>query len=156
MSRHLHHRRSSLLAVILAGLFIVAGACASARPASTSFAMRQQGALSDGPSADAPSDVITAAELHGVAAANTAEAVRRLRPSFVRSNPIPGNFDGATATPSVYVDGTYLGGLETLELVHLDEVTEIRFIRANAAKNWWGSSCPCAVGVIQVRTTHGR
>ena len=156
MSRQTRRRRSSLLAMIIAGLLVVVTGCASARPASTSFAIRQQGALNDGPRADGPSDVITAADLHSVAAANTGEALRRLRPSFVRSSPIPGNFDGAYATPVVYVDGNYTGGLEVLDLVHLDEVTEIRFIRPNAAKNWWGGSCPCPVGVIHVRTTHAR
>lgn len=159
MSRRTHRRRSSLVAMIIAGLLAVSTACASARPASSSpstFGIRQQGALSDGPRADAPSDVITAADLQSVAAANTGEAVRRLRPSFVRPNAIPGNMDGALATPSVYVDGSYLGGLEALELLLIDEVNEIRFIRANAAKNWWGSSCPCSVGVIHVRTKHAR
>ena len=156
MSRQVRRRRSSLLAMIIAGLLVAATGCASARPASPSLAIRQQGALNDGPRADVPSDVITAADLRTVAAANTAEAVRHLRPSFVRSSPIPGNFEGAYATPSVYMDGNYLGGLEALELIHLDEVKEIRFIRANAAKNWWGGSCPCSVGVIHVHTTHGR
>ena len=155
MSRHTHRRRSSLLAMIAAGLLAAVTACASARPTST-LAIRQQSALNDGPRPDAPSDVITVADLRSVAASNTGEAVRRLRPSFVRANPIPGNMDGALATPSVYVDGNYVGGLEALELVQLDEVKEIRFIRANAAKNWWGGSCPCAVGVIHVHTQHGR
>ena len=159
MSRHTHRRRSSLLAMILAGLLAAVSACASGRPSSmttSTFAIRQQGALNDGPRADAPSDVISVADLRSVAAPTTGDAVRRLRPSFVRANPIPGNIDGAMATPSVYVDGNYLGGLEALELVQIDEVKEIRFIRANAAKNWWGPSCPCAVGVIHVHTLHGR
>jgi hypothetical protein len=155
MSRHTHRRRSSLLAMIIAGLLVIATGCASVNPPS-SFAMRQQGALSDGPKAETPSDVISAADLENVAAANTAEAVRRLRPAFVRSSPILGNLDGAYATPSVYMDGNYLGGLEALELVRLDEVDEIRFIRAGAAKSWWGGSCPCSVGVIHVRTKHSR
>ena len=157
VSHRTHRRRSSLLAMIIAGLLAVSTACASARPSAPStLAIRQQGALSEGPRADVPSDVITVADLRSVAASNTGEAVRRLRPSFVRPSAIPGNMDGALATPSVYVDGSYLGGLEALELVLIDEVNEIRFIRANAAKNWWGSSCPCAVGVIHVRTKHAR
>jgi len=159
MSRYKHRRRSSLLAMAIAGLFAAATACASTRSTSapvSTMAIRQQGALSDGPRADAPSDAITVTDLRSVAAANTGEAVRRLRPSFVRPNPIPGNVDGALATPSVYVDGNYLGGLEALELVQIDEVKEIQFVRANAARNWWGASCPCAVGVIHVRTQHAR
>ncbi len=155
MSARNTRRRSSLLAMIIAGLLVVASGCASVRPTST-FAIRQQGALSDGPRADASSDVITVNDLRSVGAANTAEAVRRLRPSFVRPSLVPGSLDGVLATPSVYVDGNYLGGLDALELVQIDEVSEIRFIRANPARNWWGGSCPCSVGVIHVRTTHAR
>ncbi len=155
MSARNTRRRSSLLAMIIAGLLVVASGCASVRPTS-SFAIRQHGALSDGPRADASSDVITVNDLRSVGAPNTAEAVRRLRPSFVRPSPVPGSLDGVLATPSVYVDGSYLGGLDALELVQIDEVSEIRFIRANPARNWWGGSCPCSVGVIHVRTTHGR
>jgi hypothetical protein len=156
MSRRTHRRGSSLLAMIIAGMLIIASGCASTHATTSTFAIRQTGALSDGPRADVPSDVITAADLHDVVAANTAEAVRRLRPNFVRPSPVPGSMQGDYASPSVYVDGNYLGGIDALDLVHLDEVEEIRFIRANAAKNWWGGSCPCAVGVIHVRTRHAR
>ena len=54
MSHRTHRRRSSLLAMIIAGLLAVSTACASARPAApTTLAIRQQGALNDGPRADA-------------------------------------------------------------------------------------------------------
>jgi len=86
----------------------------------------------------------------------TAEGVRRLRPEFVRPTFAPGYPGGPPATPSVYIDGVYTGSVDVLDRILLDEVNDIRFIRPNEARGWWGWSCPCAGGVIHVRTVHGR
>jgi len=100
------------------------------------------------------SDVLTATELLQAHAVTTAAGVRQLRPAFVRgirSMTASGTLD---ISPSVYLNGGYLGGLDALESVSLDAVQEIRFIRPAQAHDFWGSWCPCDGGVIHVRTKH--
>jgi len=100
------------------------------------------------------SDLLTATELLQARAVTTAAGVRQLRPSFVRgirSMTASGMVD---VSPSVYLNGGYLGGLDALESVSLDAVQEIRFIRPAQAHDFWGSWCPCDGGVIHVRTKH--
>ena len=65
---------------------------------------------------------------------------------------MPGTTGGVSALPTVYVNGIYVGNVDVLTSILLDEVQDIRFIKAWQARHWWGPACPCAGGVIHVRT----
>ena len=147
---------SSQVARIIIGVVLVGTAGCVTAPASQSALLRQQGtAVSEPPRSGAPSDVLTASELVGTGVMTVGDGVRRLRPEFVRPAIVPGNPAGAAVLPSVYINGGYAGGLDVLDRVLLEEIEDIRFIRAWQARGWWGPSCPCAAGVIHVRTRRG-
>lgn len=137
-------------------LSLAATACASARVPSFGAADRQLVLGGELPRPRAASDVVTGGELRWAGVQTTGEGVRRLRPHFLRPALIPGDLEGRRATPSVYVDNVYTGGLEVLDQILLDEVEDIQFIRPAEARFSWGSWCACAGGVIHVRRTRGR
>ena len=96
-------------------------------------------------------DRIVAAELRGASGWTAFDAVRQLRPEFLRSES-PRTFGSGPTPPSVYLDGRHVGGLEVLATISLDPVIEIRRLASGAAKNMFGSYCKCDGGVILVRT----
>jgi outer membrane cobalamin receptor len=75
-----------------------------------------------------------------------------LRPDFLRGTPARTESGMVNVRPSVFLNGSHVGGLEALETIALDAVEEIRFIRTAQAQAFWGSYCPCTGGVIHVRT----
>lgn len=103
------------------------------------------------PTGGSRSDRIAAAELATIRG-NTADAVRKLRPEFLRVHDQRTSVSGSATTPSVYVNGRYAGEASVLELIPLAVVLEIRYVDAIAAKSMFGSYCPCDQGVIFVRT----
>jgi hypothetical protein len=118
--------------------------------------LNQVGPISDGPRARGMSDVLTAGELARAEVRTTVDAVRRLRPEFLRATQVVGVDGPMEVYPSVYLNGQYAGRPETLGLIALDAIEEIRYVRAAQARDWWGASCPCAGGVIYVRTKVAR
>jgi hypothetical protein len=150
-------RKHSLRAArIMAGVVIAGAAGCVTAPASQSALLRQQGAaVSEPPRSGAPSDILTASELVSPGVMTVGDGVRRLRPEFVRPTIVPGNPAGAAVSPVVYINGGYAGSLDVLDRILLEEVEDIRFIRAWQARGWWGPSCPCSAGVIHVRTRRG-
>lgn len=108
-------------------------------------------ALVHTPSDYSRSDRITASELEGLAG-TAADAVRRLRPEFLRGPEVTTDLSGAPGSPSVYVNGRYSGDASVLRLIPLRIVTEIRHLDPVAAKSILGSYCDCNGGVILVRT----
>jgi hypothetical protein len=132
-----------------------AAGCSSA--ASLSSVSRQQNAPITAPTRPTgAAETLTAAEILGANALSTPEAVRRLRPEFLRPTVVWTPDAGSVrAYPSVYLNGVHAGGPDILESVPLSVVEEIRFVRSTEAKAWWGSLCPCSGGVISVRTKKG-
>jgi hypothetical protein len=98
---------------------------------------------------------LSAAELVQARVTTTADGVRQLRPNFLQGIRTISGGAIVDVAPSVFLNGSYAGGVEALELVSLDAVNEIRFIRPAQAHDFWGSSCPCNGGVIHVRTKRG-
>ena len=96
-------------------------------------------------------DRIQSFELPAVTGATALDAVRQLRPEFLRSEP-PRTLHSDATTPSVYLDARYAGGLEVLGTIPLTPVVEIQHLTSSAAKNVFGSYCKCDGGVILVRT----
>jgi hypothetical protein len=124
-------------------------ATSSARPAVP--APVQQNAFEPTPFG-VPSDILTAREAAQGNVATTADAVRRLRPQFLRSSSVLGRSGFEIVWPSVFLNGRYAGGLEQLETIPLDAVEEIRFIRSFRARDFWGPTCRCTAGVILIHT----
>ena len=98
-----------------------------------------------------PSDRILSSELRALEANTAAEAIRQLRPEFLRT--VPSQQVGVrAATPAVYVDNRLAGGLEALAGIPLGLVSEIRRFSPLSAKSTFGSYCECQGGVIVVTT----
>src|SRR5262249_18382211 len=100
----------------------------------------------------ARSDLLTAAELRNLRPLTTLDGVRRLRPEFIRPTVVLLGNERAAVMPSVFLNGTYAGGLDVLETIPLDAVEEIRYLRPSRAYDLWGLSCRCNGGAIQVTT----
>lgn len=113
----------------------------------------------------APLDVITVAPAHDGSSANRVshaelvalhetsveEALRQLRPEWLRVRPSSRQV-GEPAHASVYIDNIYAGGLEVLALVPASVVIDVRFLAASSARDQFGSGCRCDAGVILVAT----
>lgn len=97
-----------------------------------------------------PSDRILPAEFKRVRGMSAADAVRELRPHFLRAG-TRYSAAGVAVAPTVYVNDQYIGGAETLEIIGLQMVLEIRHLDAVTAKSLYGSYCRCDGGVIHVR-----
>ena len=95
---------------------------------------------------------LTANEIIDSRVTSTAEAVRHLRPEFLRATSTPTLTGVARVQPSVFLNGDYAGGPEVLETIPLAAIEEISLIHAAQAHSRWGASCQCAGGVILVRT----
>jgi hypothetical protein len=94
------------------------------------------------------------ADLRKVQGTTAADAVRQLRPEFMRGGRRTN--DASPPTPSVYVDGRHAGGVDVLSLIPLTPVVGILYLDAVAAKSLFGSYCPCEGGVVYVRTKSRR
>jgi hypothetical protein len=104
---------------------------------------------------EAPSSsraVITEQELEGVLELMTLDAIRRLRPNWLRSRaaPTPATFRQGGMEPALRLDGIMRGSLEELQTLPVREVREITFLSATEATTLYGTGY--TNGVIQVRT----
>jgi len=111
----------------------IAGACASS-PAS---GPTQSSSEPRPASTRVRSDVITAEELAKVDAPNALLAVQRLRPQFLQTR---GQTTIMTSsTIQVYVDGTRMGGPESLEQINTADIKEIRWLSSSEATQRFGT-----------------
>ncbi len=95
------------------------------------------------------SGAITAEELAAVSASDCLEAVRTLRPQWLRSRAAPTPRE-PNPTPRVIVDGTARGGLSELSLISASDVASINYMSASDATIRFGTGFPA--GAIVVRT----
>jgi len=100
------------------------------------------GGQSGGPPSSAR-NVVTAEELEASAATNLYDAIRRLRPTWLRSR-------SGSGSPVVFVDGIRAGGLNRLEGIYLQAVQEVRYVSPADATLRWGTGYPN--GAIDVIT----
>jgi len=118
-------------------LVLAAAALACAPPAGTSSSGRDP-------------NVISRQELEASVAVNAYDAIMNLRPTFLRSRGT-NTFDAAATTlPDVYVDGQRFGNITNLKSMTLDNIAEIRLLRASDATNKYGTNH--TTGVIEVTT----
>jgi hypothetical protein len=92
---------------------------------------------------------LTATDLQAVKAMTTLDAVRQLRPDFLR---VSSRADRNATAPAVYVNGMLAGGLLWLESIQLAEVREITFFHPMEARFRFGPTCPCDGGIVAVQT----
>jgi len=97
------------------------------------------------------SDHVGREALAALADLNFEDALRRLRPEWMRPAPV-GRQAAEPGVASVYVNDSYVGGLDALRLIPIDAVTNARYLTPTAARSWFGMFCPCAGGVILVST----
>lgn len=88
-------------------------------------------ASSSGTSGGGPRDTITRADITASSATTAYEAVRLLRPAFLRSR-------GGSA-PVLYVDGVYRGDLRGMEQIPAATVQEIRYLDSTDATMRYGT-----------------
>ncbi len=144
-----------LMTCCLGGVTVTA--CATYRGSGAGELQERLASFPDPDGVGRRSDVVTAAELGSVPAVSTIESLRQVRPEFFR--PVRSALDPhgtAAISPVVYVDDVYNGALENLETVPKRVVREVRFLRPMQAVERWGTSCPCAAGVILVVTNKER
>lgn len=98
-------------------------------------------------------NVIGHLELQEVPELNALEAIRRLRPAWLRVRNQPGGFStqgGGSSHPKVHVDGVPIQDISQLQGISADEVREMRFVRGRDATTRWGTGY--TNGVILVET----
>jgi hypothetical protein len=123
--------RRTLGVALLAGLVACASGTAGSRPLGAR-------------------DFITAAEINETTATSALDAVRLLRPHFLRSRGVRSTRNPVPSEPVVYVDGVHHGDLSSLERIRAQDVAEIRLLSATDATTRYGSGH--AGGVIAVTT----
>ena len=112
------------------------------------------GAQSPSPTIDRSTarDWVSGEEIAASFATNMAEAIRLLRPTWLRARG-PQSIGGSVSPyPVVYVDGIRLGEPPSLRDIPCMAVEEVRFISAADATTRWGTGH--ATGVILVTTRH--
>jgi hypothetical protein len=146
--------RAPTIALGVAAMFasLLAVGCVSARRDSGARDAERSRLTREPARFGARSDVLTLAELIESRATSTGEAVRRVRPEFLRPTSLASPSGVVTVLAVVYVNDAYAGGPDMLSTIPLGAIEEIRFVTAAQAHDHWGSSCTCRGGVIHVRT----
>jgi hypothetical protein len=105
-----------------------------------------------GTQAGSSRDLISAADLADMTEITTMEAIRRLRPNWLRSRnaPTPAGFESGGTEPALRVDGVMAPDLSQLNYMPARDVQEIRFLSASDATTLYGTGY--VNGIIQVRT----
>src|SRR5262245_456509 len=124
---------------LLIGGHVVASGCAARRgPKSTvTDSVSSQSAARDLVRAN----YLGATELRSVTATSTFDAVRKLRPEFIR--PAIRAPRGGRVEPAVYLDGVHQGDPEALASIPLAQIYEILMLPEVEARARFGLFCPC-------------
>lgn len=94
-------------------------------------------------------DVITRSELDAAGSVTTYDAVKRLRPQFLRDRGAVSLLNvGARTRPAVFIDMTEYGELETLNTFPASRIEQVRFYPGQQAVTKFGSVY--GAGVIQL------
>lgn len=98
-------------------------------------------------------DHITSAELAHTNATSVYEAIRHLRPLFLRTRGPSSVLNSTAMGPAVIVDHAFLGGIQVLTDIPLKDVQAVRYLAAWDATTRYGPGY--ANGVIEVTTRRG-
>jgi hypothetical protein len=146
MSGNARSRRSASLTRL--SLALLAG-CARSLQQAHLAPIPAELSLRDGSQAESRSDysTLTAADLDLPNLTSTLEAVRRLRPSFLRPSP---RVMGVRAEVALYVNGLYNGDVSLLDGIPLREIRDIRYLHPAEAQFRFGLFCRCDGGALLV------
>lgn len=104
-----------------------------------------------GPRSNSGPELLTGEQLASTHAASVYEAVRRLRPSFLRARgPTSVLIPGATG-PALWVDQTYIGDVGELRDIPTGDVVSIRHLPSWEAATHYGSRFSQGVLVVTTR-----
>jgi hypothetical protein len=97
-------------------------------------------------------NVITQAEIEQTSGRTAFEVVQTLRPEYLRGRGVTSSADNPSGggEPSVFVNGTFYGGTESLGNISGTVIREIRFANARDATTKYGTGYPN--GVIEIIT----
>ena len=102
------------------------------------------------PRSDAASNILGRAELADAGSVSTYEAVKRLRPDFLRDRGPKSLVNASVRTrPAVFIDGSPYGEIEALAAFPASRVEEVRFYSGLEATTKFGSAY--GAGVIQLK-----
>lgn len=99
---------------------------------------------------------VSAVELKPLEYLSLEQALLRLRPNFLRVNSSAGARPGSADRPTVYIDNSYVGAPDALQLVPVAAVEEVLYLAPSAAHDRFGAYCPCSAGVIAVITRRSK
>ena len=133
------HRLSAVGLVSL--LFLMPGGCAS------------PGAPSEGGTASRSRNLISRVELEGMDELTVYQAVRRLRPTWLRYRGQATITGANRESLRVYLNRQYFGNAESLSNIRVRDVQEIRFLDAREATLRFGTDH--TVGAIVISTGRG-
>ena len=139
-------RPTTVVAGALVALALATTACGApgARPGTAGYSATADRTRS-------ASKVIGVQEFDRVSdAPNALAAIERLRPLFFRPRPSFGQLRGRPPVISVFVNGSYSGGLDALRLIAPDAVASARFLQPTEAITTLGAHY-AADGVIMVQ-----
>ena len=102
--------------------------------------------VTSGVSRDA--NFITTEEIAASQAANVYDAIKNLRPLFLRSRGQTTFDPSIVQTAVVFVDGQKFGSVETLRTISVVQVTSVRFLTPSAATTKYGTGY--TAGIIEV------
>ncbi len=92
-------------------------------------------------------DRITVGEIQASAVTNVFEAIQRLRNTWLQ----PPRGGAECVAPVVFVDNVKRGGTESLRLINIEDIEEIRYVNPRDATTRWGSAVPGAVIEVILR-----
>lgn len=94
---------------------------------------------------------ISAEELANLPSGTAYDAVRRLRPAWLRSRgALSMSTTGTGSLPRIFVDGRDFGSVESLRQFNVDSVGEMEYLSASDATTRYGTGYPG--GIILLRT----
>jgi hypothetical protein len=130
---------------------VVRALCCALLAAGLGCATAGGGSGTGDPGRRASRDVIAEAELEGMGELSAFEAIRRLRPVWLRGRG-QSSFSGSEVL-RIYRDGSFYGEDRSLEAISVKTIREIRFLDASEATLRFGTGHP--VGAILVTSKGG-
>lgn len=138
--------RSSAAFVVAASALLVAGGCLAFTGNGSVEARRADAGFN---SLSSLAGVVTARDLIPLADRSLDQALRQLRPEFVRVRMVR---PGEANQPTVYVDEKYAGEADVLRSIPISVVSQVAYLTPVAARSRYGSFCPCGAGVLLITT----
>ncbi len=92
-------------------------------------------------------NLIVRSELEGTNFTNVYDAVRRLRPRWLRTRGTTSTRGAAPGMP-VFIDNVRSGSTERLESLPIDQVEQVRYVSPSDATTRWGTNM--SLGAIEV------